>query len=451
MLPYRYEPLEYDDSVRVLVLHPSLDSSEPITCTLQHARLSDESLEYRAISYTWGSAIREQRVFLHDGARELLVGDSCYSALRHLRHSRRGQLLWIDAICIDQENLREQGHQVSVMDEVYDRAFDVTVFLGEEDAGSLVLFRELAAADESLLEFGSYKRPFPSDTIIKELDLLLQRQWFKRVWVLQEVYAKVSVTIMCGSASASQTALCELCYGYRRGVQVTKDYLPLGLRMNVLPLQDFSTPQFNLWNRIFMSREYEATDSRDKIFALKSMCGREKSEINYLIDYVPTMEHCFIEVAMFLLPVLGLRLLTAVRHPHARDMPSWIPDWSQKSPLRPAYFNNETPDTEFSQSGQRPQLRNGKKYEIRSVLGIKDKSRLQLHVTGCQYTQIVDRSQAICFDDVDDARKQMEGLYHSFINLEKFVDAERRLDDDTIVNSLGHVIYNGKQSQVRCD
>lgn len=36
---------------------------------------------------------------------------------------------------------------------------------------------------------------------------------------------------------------------------------------------------------------------------------------------------------MFLLPVLKLRLLCAVRHPHVRNMPSWVPDWAQPLPI----------------------------------------------------------------------------------------------------------------------
>lgn len=116
MLPYQYQPLQYDDSVRILVLHPSVDNSDPIKCTIQQARLSDASLEYEALSYTWGDTAQTQAVHLDNGERELFVRENCHNALWHLRYTDAERLLWIDAICIDQDNLQERSKQVRMME-----------------------------------------------------------------------------------------------------------------------------------------------------------------------------------------------------------------------------------------------------------------------------------------------------------------------------------------------
>jgi hypothetical protein len=147
--------------------------------------------------------------------------------------------------------------------------------------------------------------------------------WFTRVWVLQEVCAKSSVQFISDFASFSYTSVLKLYVGYR-GTTVTRKYWPLALQWICVPPREFSTPQLNLWNRLEDSREYLATEPKYRVFDLKSLIGSGQSEMNLLIDYAQSLEECYTRVATFLLPVLGLRLFTAVRHPHDKKMPSWI-------------------------------------------------------------------------------------------------------------------------------
>lgn len=102
-----------------------------------------------------------------------------------------------------------------MMDKIFRRASGVTIYLGDGTAGSDILFEELAEADKLLSRRQSCNRQSPSKTIIRELDLLFLRSWFKRVWTLQEVYVNDSITFMCGSAYASAAALQECSSGYQ--------------------------------------------------------------------------------------------------------------------------------------------------------------------------------------------------------------------------------------------
>lgn len=266
MLEYQYEPLQYD-SIRILILHPSSNDSDPITCTIKDARPSNTSLEYEALSYTWGSDAQPKEILLDNGRARKPIGENCYHALRSLRLRDKDRQVWIDAICINQEDLEERARQVRMMDEVYRLATGVIVYLGEHTADSRVLFEDLTAADDLQPGDCDHRDP-PSEEVFQELDMLYERQWFKRVQVLQEVFFKKgSVTIMCGSSRVSFHALYRLHFGYSRNHALTKSNMPLALLLIGGPQYQYSTPQFSLWYQLNASRNCLATDPRDSLLS----------------------------------------------------------------------------------------------------------------------------------------------------------------------------------------
>jgi hypothetical protein len=444
MLTFRYQPLQYGNSIRILVLHPSLNDSDPITCTIQHARLSDASLEFEAVSYTWGNNTQTRAIYFNNGTRELHVRQNCHSALWYLRNKYEDRLLWIDAISINQNNLQERARQVRIMDEIFDRASHVVVIIRERNASHLNLFEELMAAEEALVRTGRCIRDPPSDAIVQELEDFFRDPWFERVWVLQEVCAKPCVRFICGSSSFSYHSLRNLCYGYGNNTMVTKEYLPRTLKWIIDPPEEFTTPQFNLWNRLGESRNYLATDPKDKVFALRSLIGSEKSAMDPVINYAQSIEECFIAVGTFLLPVLGLRLLTAARHPHNKRMPSWIPDWSQRLPLHFFHFAVESFVTTTDQLVPYFDASNIPRHTIRSFSGVGHETRLELHVTGCRYAQIVERSQVFHFVSIEDAGIQMRKLYTSLISLRQSANVEGMSRDPAVIAHLGKPISEGE-------
>jgi hypothetical protein len=166
--------------------------------------------------------------------------------------------------------------------------------------------------------------------------------------------------------------------------------------------------------------------------------------MDYLIDYTQSTEECYTEVAMFLLPVLGLRLLTAVRHPHDRKMPSWIPDWSQGLPHNIAYYDSEYPDAERGQLAPHFGASGKQQYTVRSVLGKGHGICLEILVSGCRYARIVDSSHVFQFVDIDDAEKQMKELYYSLISLREHMEVEDMSDAPIIPDRLGEAIFEGE-------
>ncbi|GAP87007.1 putative heterokaryon incompatibility protein [Rosellinia necatrix] len=134
------------DHIRILTLAGSQSFTDPI-----HVRLSVVELAsrpppvYEALSYCWGDAADRRLVFC-DGA-PFPVTRNLETALRHLRRCGEGKgedggdrVLWVDAICINQNDLAERAHQVGLMRQIYETASRVVIWLGEaKDDSHLVL------------------------------------------------------------------------------------------------------------------------------------------------------------------------------------------------------------------------------------------------------------------------------------------------------------------------
>ncbi|KAH6878522.1 heterokaryon incompatibility protein-domain-containing protein [Alternaria rosae] len=436
---YQYRPLQHSNSIRILVLHPSPNESDPIECTICHEDLANGFLCYEAVSYTWGSSGPTHTIRCNDAKESLSVGRNCHAALRRLRLLRKCRKVWIDAVCINQEDLLERGHQVRMMKEVYDGASGVIIMLNDVVPECRLLLDELAEVDEIIDTMGAvYDRVSPSEAIVRQLETLLEDPWFERTWVLQEIHEKLNVCIMYGSAVIQLDALESLYFGHSN-TRVTRTPGPAPMRFMSENLNEYDTPQFELWNRLYMSRKCLATDPRDRVFALKSLLGSRQAEMDHLIDYAQSVEECFKRVAKFLLPVLGLRLLAATRHPHGWDMASWIPDWSQTLPLQfNAFyyetFGNEEPDDVFSPTNIENQERALLSYSYN-----ESHTSPTLHVVGCQYAQIVESSQVFRFVNMDDVERQTRQIYNQFNNLRQHLNEESKIDD---IETPGH--FSGK-------
>lgn len=179
MSQYHYSPLSSrHDSVRLLRLLPHQDRDADIQCELFEYVLENSCGPhlYEALSYVWGDAKEQLPIFIHGNRIE--VTSTLHTALVHLRNHSIHRVLWIDAICIDQQNQVEKEHQIQFMATVYSQAYRVLVWLGEAAADSDLVFREIqsdeakgsvSASDEERIQLAGLA--------------LLQRPWFRRVWV----------------------------------------------------------------------------------------------------------------------------------------------------------------------------------------------------------------------------------------------------------------------------
>lgn len=124
-LPLRRKTL----STRILKLLPG-SADEPIRCTLRVVRIN-AYLSYEALSYTWGDSAH--RVEVQVNGQPLPVTRNLGAALCALRLPSRVRHVWVDAICINQDDIRERAMQVAEMGHVYRNATRVLIWLGTTD------------------------------------------------------------------------------------------------------------------------------------------------------------------------------------------------------------------------------------------------------------------------------------------------------------------------------
>ncbi|KAK3348909.1 heterokaryon incompatibility protein-domain-containing protein [Lasiosphaeria hispida] len=211
---FTYTPLP-SGCIRLLRLSPHFDTTARIHCqlfdypaTVQHSAASSHL--YEALSYVWGSSEKQHAITVTDerGDFDLPVTANLHAALAHLRNPLLDRMIWVDAVCINQEDNMEKAKQIQRMAEIYSHAARVVVWLGDREAEG----GDDSEVLESLRVVASgipFDPLFLADGKLKEkVVALVNRPWFNRIWVLQEVAAARSVLIKCGSAEVDGFAFC---------------------------------------------------------------------------------------------------------------------------------------------------------------------------------------------------------------------------------------------------
>jgi hypothetical protein len=157
----RFEPTGRNGAINVSLVNKSLDEAGD---------------DFTAISYCWGSPTQPRKYIFVNG-RPVVIFDALHTLLCHFQTFASGYY-WIDAICIRQDDVLEKNTQIPLMTRIYSAPRKVDIWLGpDQDNSAHVL--ELAhrpSVDARV-----------SVKFLRGLTRLLNRQWFSRVWVLQEV------------------------------------------------------------------------------------------------------------------------------------------------------------------------------------------------------------------------------------------------------------------------
>jgi hypothetical protein len=104
---YKYPSLEDSNYIRLLVLCASASPKDDLKAFLRHVKL-DTSPPFEALSYTWGKSSNPPRK-ISIGASQINITDNLHDSLKDLRFERKERILWVDAVCINQENDEEKN------------------------------------------------------------------------------------------------------------------------------------------------------------------------------------------------------------------------------------------------------------------------------------------------------------------------------------------------------
>lgn len=124
---YEYDHLESKQHIRIMTIKPWLgkkNDEEPVHVHLEQYPVS-KCPRYQALSYTWGQPLRSDRVLVDDRFY-ISVTPNLLRALMQLR-CKKSVTIWIDAICINQEDIDERSAQVRFMAPIYYGAQEIIV------------------------------------------------------------------------------------------------------------------------------------------------------------------------------------------------------------------------------------------------------------------------------------------------------------------------------------
>lgn len=166
-------------------------------------RVRKIEIKYQALSWCWGSDTPDYTVIIKQGVESYKkrVRKDLALALKYLRKPNKRRCLWIDAICIDQDNPEERNQQVQMMSRIYTRAEKVCIWLGTDSDESKLAFDFIREEITQLRNFDAISSDKKYSDKWRALMMLMQREWFSRRWVVQEISLAKKAEIYCGPYS----------------------------------------------------------------------------------------------------------------------------------------------------------------------------------------------------------------------------------------------------------
>ncbi|KAI8623732.1 heterokaryon incompatibility protein-domain-containing protein [Xylariaceae sp. FL1651] len=377
---FKHRPLQESREIRVIDLLPG-SGEDKICCSMQHTQLGSFECPFEALSYTWGDPKSIAMICIDDAP--FPVRDNLRAALWHLRRPDRPRTLWIDALCINQQDNEEKSFQVQLMSSIYAAATTVIVWLGtsadDSDIAMDFLSGDISASDEKSetissvagngidalgsdirqLSIGSkegasraHHDATKEDRIWEAVRNLASRPYWSRAWVLQEVaVAKTDPILVCGHRTAAWKSLS------------TERFSTQGVRFTFLSPENVARIRTGYRTAaIFMVRDeyrkrsggidldrllmltltFEATDPVDKIFALVGL-STDSTKRAVLPDYSKSPAQVYTEAARYLINMSGNMnsLCCNTNSPRMTGlaMPSWVPDWTLRATRPKSIFN----------------------------------------------------------------------------------------------------------------
>ncbi|RFU79769.1 het-domain-containing [Trichoderma arundinaceum] len=371
-----YQTLKGDE-IRLLTLVPGLRATK-IRCSLEVDSL-DRVGAYEGLSYTWGLERSDVDISLDN--HSMPVTRNLYEALEALRLTAQPRKLWVDALCINQADLDERASQVSIMRRIYKEASKVIVWLGPQADNSdlaLDLFQKLSGIRQKHFDFAPYgiitlenlpKAGLPGfeEPAWAAVNSLLERSWFSRVWVIQEVAVSKESSIRCGDGEIAWEVLANALRAAHEAQLMTL----LGEGYNhVIRLQAFreqiaAGSELPLAHLLVSAHNCLATDARDKIFALLGL-GSDTRLVGDVAaslvtpSYEKPVAQVFTEFVRTCFDHYGfLDILSSKVFEGATDgLPSWVPDWSKHQPCTPLMIHGN-PSNYSASKGSRAECSYG--------------------------------------------------------------------------------------------
>lgn len=351
--PHIYPPLHQSfDSLRILRLLPG---TRGLSCRTETTTFREQP-RYRALSYEWGSADRTLPIVINDV--ETRVGRNLWVALYYLRDSREDQVLWVDAICINQHDLAEKAIVVPRMNLIYRRASGVIVWLGPHQVPGAVNLNKMSSWAFAPPNIDKTYHGEWWHEAVPWLFGLMHANYWKRTWIIQEVGEAVRLSVHFGKQSLSWEAFVVAVATYRNcfpraawpnGVSALEDLRKSRREGEIYAFTDL----------ISIFRDSFCNVRHDKLYAFLGMAADDsasfipaaynKSLAEVYLDVMrflsgSTIDRAVKEVELVHMSALVRRLLT--RETRTTVAINEMPMSVLRQAERYTYYENSSPDAE---------------------------------------------------------------------------------------------------------
>ncbi|KAI0434410.1 heterokaryon incompatibility protein-domain-containing protein [Xylaria sp. FL1042] len=354
--PYHYKPLPSSAQSRIIILEPASDESAPLICRIEELRVeSDEG--FQALSYTWGAPTFTETLLV-DKAYFLRITPNLRDALRRFRLPSGTRRLWVDAVCINQQDEEEKGKQIPFMNVIYRGASTVLVWLGNYPTQAACLtsinsYPRLVGRERGP---GSRVGRQEHSELLMSISSLVELPWFSRRWIVQEAVLNPDVLLCCCDQELSWVRLAS-CLGMISSPPPDAKSLNTLLAMANLWRQWVFNGDVVRNNGIFDLLEafdnFQCFDDRDRLFALGGLAtdvsmGRSSSPgvLPLHVDYTADTESVYTRFCRDVLEytnepmkhaMLRSSLARSSNGRNKNNLPSWAPDWRLPATRKPFF------------------------------------------------------------------------------------------------------------------
>jgi hypothetical protein len=343
--------------VRLLTV---VSDGENFRGSLQEFR-KDNLPYFNALSWCWSSEEEIQSTSFECDEQLFPVSRHLYNLLSNVnpRNTHSSIRIWVDSICINQDDLEEKSAHVAYMHEIYGRARNVIIWLGMPDGGSdLVMDSRKTSKLNTALQLVPSSSiaqsvtapgvPHADDPIWKAVGRLCDRDWFYRTWVIQEIALARNVELLCGTqrldwddfvnlvSGISRAGLTSICRGPRSTGTTRPDgfgaLMDLAWIRKMLQKDDMSMSYL-----LHMVRFREVTKPVDNVYGLLGILGqdvRSAIKVNYAENEQQYWE-AYVDMAEQIITADDRAfwlLCMASSRERPEQLPTWCPNFNSLSP-----------------------------------------------------------------------------------------------------------------------
>lgn len=258
-------------TIRILDLAPGCKTAR-LRCSLRTAPLASRP-DYSAVSYTLGQYRAPTRdILLNDKLHQ--VPDELFRMLYNLRSEHEWRALWVDMLCIDQDNFEERTCQVQQMGSIYGQATQVLIWLGKVEDNSDLAFDAMNADEAPTTAHLGFTASMLS---------LCNRKYWMRVWIVPEIMHATDIVIHCGTKTVAWSRFANHCLTFAKVPAISQTRAVELIRLKVSG-SILSTDLRSLLEQHGMMKCF---DLRDRVYALLSLASDVRGDPTALQpDYV---------------------------------------------------------------------------------------------------------------------------------------------------------------------